>query len=86
MISITAKIGTPIGEESSLGKKTAIVELLQRYKAQGKIIGDFILVTDTIIEIRFTDTASGEAFVSEAKAIYELYQDTLDILNIQVLQ
>jgi hypothetical protein len=85
MISVVAKIGTPIGEESSVAKKNAIVQLLQRYKSQGKIIGDFILIDDSTIEIRFIDIASGEAFVTEATAIYESYQDSIAILNIELL-
>jgi hypothetical protein len=85
MISVTAKLSTAIGKETSTDKKAAIRQLFTNYKLQGKIVGDFILINDKTIEIRFIDTASGEAFVSAATAIYESYQDTLEILNIELL-
>jgi hypothetical protein len=85
MISVTAKLSTAIGKETSTDKKAAIRQLFTNYKLQSKIVGDFILINDSTIEIRFIDKLSAEAFVTEAMALYESYADSIEILNIELL-
>ena len=85
MISVTAKIGTPFTKETSVEKRASQIALLSEYKSAGKIVGDFILVTDSIIEIRFTDMASAESFIEAVVNLYEQYSDTIEIQEIKTI-
>jgi hypothetical protein len=85
MISVTAKIGVPFSKETSIAKRNSRVALLQQYKQANKIIGDFILLDDSTIEIRFIDVPSAENFVEDIINIYEQYSDTIEIQEIKIV-
>ena len=85
MISVTAKIGVPFSKETSIEKSASQFALLSKYKSAGKIVGDFILVTDSVIEIHFTDMASAESFIAEVLALYKKYSDTIEIQEIKTI-
>lgn len=85
MISVTAKIGVPFSKETSNQKKTDRLALLAEYKSTGKIVGDFILVSDSIIEIRFIDLPSAESFIQAVKSLYEQYSDTVEVQEIKIV-
>jgi hypothetical protein len=85
MISVTAKIGVPFSKETSTEKKNSRVALLAEYKQAGKIVGDFILVDDNTIEIRFTDVPSAESFTEAILNLYGQYSDTVEIQEIKIV-
>jgi hypothetical protein len=85
MISVTAKIGVPFSKETSSEKQNSIAALIAEYKQTGKIVGDFILVDDNTIEIRFIDVASAENFTEAVINLYEQYSDTIEIQEIKIV-
>lgn len=85
MISVTAKIGVPFSKETSIQKKNSRVALFAQYKQAGKIVGDFIIIDDSTIEIRFTDLYSAERFVEDVINLYEQYSDTIEVTQIKVI-
>jgi hypothetical protein len=85
MISVTAKIGVPFSKETSSEKQNSIAALIAEYKQTGKIVGDFILVDDNTIEIRFIDVPSAENFTEAVINLYEQYSDTIEIQEIKIV-
>jgi hypothetical protein len=85
MISVIAKIGVPFSKETSIQKKNSRAALLAEYKQAGKIVGDFILIDDSTIEIRFTDISGAERFVEDVINLYEYYSDTIEVEQIKAI-
>ena len=85
MISVTAKIGVPFSKETSSEKRNRTATLIAEYRQAGKIVGDFILVDDNTIEIRFVDVPSAETFTEAIINLYEEYSDTVEIQEIKIV-
>ena len=82
MIKLIATIGTPITQDTNLDKKTERTAIFKKYKSQGKILADFVLLNDSVIEISFIDLTSAQAFATEMQALYIKYNDLIEITYI----
>ena len=76
MIKLLITLSSPITQDTSEDKRTARAALFRNYKSAGKILGDFIIVNDTTIELRFNNITSAQEFEQEATALYAVYNDT----------
>jgi len=79
MIKVIGTIGNPVMEDPQVNKVAERTAVFRKYKSQGKIIGDFIILSDTVIEVNFTDLTSAQSFVAEMQAVYVKYNDTLTV-------
>jgi predicted DNA repair protein MutK len=79
MIKVIGTIGSPVWNDPDQSKALARAEIFRKYKIKGKIKGDFIVLSDTLIEINFTDLTSAQAFVAEMQEVYAKYNDTLTV-------
>jgi hypothetical protein len=77
MIKVIGTLQEPFHAETDLNKRAERTQVFRKYKS--KIIGDFIILNDTTIEINFTDLVSAQAFVNEMQAVYTKYNDTLTV-------
>jgi len=77
MIKLIITFSSPVAQEASAVKRSERAELFLKYKNQGKIIRDFIIINDATIELRFDSLESAQQFEQEAKALYERYNDTV---------
>ena len=77
MVKLIATIGTAITQDTELNKKISRTAIFKKYKTQGSLIGDFILLNDSVIEINFTDLISAEKFAQEITELYSMYNDTV---------
>ena len=76
MIKLIITLSSPITQDTSEDKRNARANLFRKYKSAGKIVGDFIIVSDTKIELRFSNLANAQEFEQEATALYAVYNDT----------
>jgi hypothetical protein len=79
MIKVIGTLGNPVWDDPDQAKTTERATVFKKYKSRGKIKGDFITLSDTLIEINFTDLISAQAFVTEMQAVYTKYNDTLTV-------
>jgi len=79
MIKVIGTLGNPIWDDPDQAKTTERAAVFKKYKSRGKIKGDFIVLSDTLIEINFTDLISAYSFVAEMQAVYTKYNDTLTV-------
>jgi len=79
MIKVIGTLGNPVWDDPETNKVAERAAIFKKYKLRGKIKGDFIILSDTVIEINFTDLASAQAFVAEMQAVYTKYNDTLTV-------
>jgi hypothetical protein len=76
MIKLIIKLNAPITQDTSELKRAERAALFRKYKSQGKIVSDFIIVNDITIELRFNTLESAQAFEQEATAMYAKYDDS----------
>ena len=76
MIKLIITLSSPITQDTSESKRVERAGLFRKYKSQGKILGDFIILNDTIIELRFNSLESAQEFEQEATALYAKYNDS----------
>lgn len=77
MIKLVGYSNTPLTSETPEQKVIEGNNLYIKYKMQGKIIGDYILLKDNAVQFTFRDLTSAEAFKQESLALYAKYNDTV---------
>jgi predicted component of type VI protein secretion system len=68
MIKLIITFDTPLSQKTS-AVQDDLRALFVKYRTSGKIIADFIYVTDSVIELRFNTLESAQAFEQEAMTL-----------------
>jgi hypothetical protein len=68
MIKVIVKFDTPLADDDSVINNSR-KQLFLKYRTSGKIITDFVYISDTIIELRFNTLESAQAFEQETKTL-----------------
>jgi hypothetical protein len=79
MVKIICTLGTSVWNDPDQAKTAERASIFKKYKSQGKVKGDFIALSDTVIEVNFADLISAQTFVAEMQAVYTKYSDTLTV-------
>jgi hypothetical protein len=79
MIKVIGTLNNPVWNDPDQAKTAETIAIFKKYKSKSKIIGDFIILSDTLIEVNFTDLVSAQAFVAEMETVYTKYNDTLTV-------